>query len=223
MAIHRALMVFIALDIVFVLCAGLHFFIPLFTRASLSRPPTLAGVASNLLLEQCPLTASMINAGIMAVSFLISVPAIFLKQNLTLLQIHAWLIVICAVFTLGIGLDIWFSTLQTRANLTPVWAQQTTFVQSMLQFKFKCCGYSDPNVFIKDGTCPNAAEVARHGTCNGPFEVFANKFLDIVFTTFFGFVAVDMILLLSVLCVLKERKEQIRYTLIDEKRAFGGI
>lgn len=93
----------------------------------------------------------------------------------------------------------------------------------MLQFKFKCCGYNNPNVFIKDGTCPNAAEVARHGGCIGPFGVFANKFLDVVFTTFFGFVAVDMLVLLSVLCVIKERKEQIRYTLIDQKTRYGGI
>ena len=78
-------------------------------------------------------------------------------------------------------------------------------------------------MFITDGTCPNATEAARLGTCNTPFGVFANKFLDVVFTTFFGFVAVDMVVLLSVLCVLKERKEQIRYRLIDEKRAFGGI
>jgi len=55
----------------------------------------------------------------------------------------------------------------------------------------------------------------------GPFGVFANKFLDVVFTTFFGFVAVDMLVLLSVLCVIKERKEERRYVLIDQKRRYG--
>ena len=93
----------------------------------------------------------------------------------------------------------------------------------MLQFKFKCCGYNDPNTFIRDGTCPNAAEVARHGGCIGPFGVFANQFLDIVFTTFFGFVAVDVLVLMSVLCVIKERKELRRYVLIDEKVRGGQI
>ncbi|KAK5076546.1 hypothetical protein LTS08_007392 [Lithohypha guttulata] len=145
----------------------------------------------------------MVNSGLMFLSFIIS--------------IHAWMIVAAALFTLSIGLEIWFSTLQTRRNLTPIWNRQSTFVQSMLQFKFKCCGYDDTNVFIQDGTCPNVADATRHGGCIGPFSVFANKFLDVVFTTFFGFVAVDMLVLLSVLCVIKERKEQIRYQLIDEK------
>ena len=32
-----------------------------------------------------------------------------------------------------------------------------------------------------------------------PFGVFANQFLDVVFTAFFGFVAVDMMLLIGCL------------------------
>lgn len=220
---RKTLFIFVGLNLVYLLCAGLHLFIPLFTRAQLKEGPTLSNVANNLLLDECPLTASMVNAGLMFLSFLISVPAMFKKQNLVLLQIHAWTIVACAVFTLGIGLEIWFSTLKTRSNLEPLWNRQSTFVQSMLQFKFKCCGYNDPKVFITDGTCPNVADATRHGGCMGPFALFANQFLDVVFTTFFAFVAVDMIVLLSVLCVLKERKEQIRYQLIDEKTRFGGI
>lgn len=214
---RKTLFVFIGFNLIFLICAGLHLFIPLYTRAQLGKDPTLDNVANTLLLDECPLTASMVNSGLMFLSFIISVPALFRKQNIVLLQIHAWMIVAAALFTLSIGLEIWFSTLQTRRNLTPIWNRQSTFVQSMLQFKFKCCGYDDTNVFIQDGTCPNVADATRHGGCIGPFSVFANKFLDIVFTTFFGFVAVDMLVLLSVLCVIKERKEQIRYQLIDEK------
>lgn len=220
---RKTLIVFIGFDLIFLLCAGLHLFIPLFTRANMKKEPSLESIANNLLLDECPLTASMVNAGIMIVAFLISVPAIFKRQNLILLQTQAWLIVGCAIFTLGIGLKIWFSTLETRNNFEPMWNRQGTFVQSILQFKFKCCGYRDGGPFIPDGTCPNAADAVRHGGCMGPFSAFANKFLDVVFTTFFGFVVVDVLVLLSVLCVLKERKEQIRYVLIDEKRRFGGI
>lgn len=219
----KTLIVYVVLDLLFLLCAGLHLFIPLFTRASLNKQLQVSNVANNLLLDECPLTASMINAGIMTFAFLISVPAIFRRQNKSLLQMQAWLIVGCALFTLGIGLKIWFSTLETRINLEPVWERQSTYVQSMLQFKFKCCGYTDGGAFIQDGTCSDAADAVRHGGCTGPFGAFANKFLDVVFTTFFGFVVVDALVLLSVLCVLKERREEIRYVLIDEKSKFGGI
>lgn len=220
---RKTLLVFAGFNFIFLLCAGLHFFIPLFTRSKANKTPNLDNVANNLLLDECPLTASIVNACLMFLSFLISIPAIFRKQNISLLQVHAWLIVICALFTLGIGLEIWFSTLETKRNLEPIWNKQSTFVQSLLQFKFKCCGYRDSSKFIRDGTCPNVADAARHGGCIGEFALFANKFLDIVFTVFFGFVAVDMMVLLSVLCVIKERKEQIRYELIDEKTRFGGI
>lgn len=220
---RKTLFIFVGFDLLFLICAALHLFIPLSTRAQLKMKPQPETVANNLLLDECPLTASMINAGIMFIAFLISVPAFFRKQNLLLLQMYAWVVVVCALFTLGIGLEIWFSTLRSRSNLLPLWNKQGTFVQSMLQFKFKCCGYDDTNQFLPDGTCPNLADATRHGTCNGPLAVFANQLLDVVFTTFFGFVAVDMMVLLSVLCVLKERKEQIRYQFIDEKSQIGGI
>lgn len=220
---RNTLLVFIGFNIVFLFSAGLHLFIPIYTRLSLDRQQSLDDIATNLLLNECPLTASIVNAAIMISSFLISIPALFRKQNLVLLKVHAWVVVVCATFTLVIGLDIWFATLQTHANLEPMWNKQSTFVQSMLQFKFKCCGYNDPNLFVQDGTCPNAAEAARLGGCIGPFGVFANQFLDIVFTTFFGFVAVDVLVLLSVLCVLKERKEEIRYQLIDQKSRKGEM
>lgn len=160
----------------------------------------------------------------MIAAFLVSLPAIlFLRRNIVLLQIHATLVSICGLLTLAIGLAIWYSTLETKRNLEPVWNSQTPFIQSMLQFKFQCCGYKDTQLFVKDPTCTDAAVAASLGPCDHPFSTFANQFLDIVFTTFFGFCAVDGLLLLGALCVIKERKEQIRYRFIDEKKQFGGI
>lgn len=39
--------------------------------------------------------------------------------------------------TLILGLDIWFSTLQTRASLGIMWGQQTSHMQSLLQQKVR--------------------------------------------------------------------------------------
>lgn len=224
MARNKTLSVFIGFNTLFLLSAGLHLFIPLYTRASHSQPPNLTSVANNLLLDECPLNASIVNSALMFLTFAISLPALFRPRNLILLQIHAILITLCATFTLALGLQIWFSTLETRRNLEPIWEKQSVFIQSMLQFKFKCCGYlPNDERFVLDGTCPNIAEVARHSGCAAPFGIFANKFLDVVFTTFFGFVALDMLVLLSVLSVIKERREAARYAFIDEKRKFGNI
>ena len=165
----------------------------------------------------------MVNSVMMFLAFAISIPALFMKTNRLLLGIHSWLVVLCALFTLGIGLEIWFSTLETRSNLEPIWNSQSSFIQSMLQFKFQCCAYRDTSLFVQDPTCPSAAVAARLGPCMGPFSVFANHFLDVVFTTFFAFCAVDLMLLLSALCLIKDRRERERYRLIDEKRGSGGI
>ena len=220
---NKILLVFIAFELLFLGCAVLHLTMPLITHASLGRTPTLSNVASDLLLDHCPLTASMVNAFIMFATFCLAIPALFRRRNFLFLQLHVVGIIIAALLTLIIGLIIWFSTLETHINLAPIWNKQTPLVQSMLQFKFECCGYNNPALFVKDATCPSAAVAARLGPCMVPFGAFANQFLDVVFTTFFGFVAVDMMLLLSVLCLIKDRKEKERYRFIDERKGYSTM
>ncbi|RMZ90039.1 hypothetical protein DV736_g2745, partial [Chaetothyriales sp. CBS 134916] len=180
------------------------------TRASLGRPPTVDNVASNLLLDHCPLTVSMINAFIMMFGFLLSLPALLLPRNRLFLHLLTIIIIASAIITLAIGLDIWFSTLETHRNLAPIWSSSPPVTQSILQFKFQCCGYSNPALFVEDQTCPTAKVAAQLGPCVTPFGVFANQFLDVVFTTFFGFVVSDVLFLLTALCVIKDRKEKER-------------
>ncbi|EXJ83783.1 hypothetical protein A1O1_07410 [Capronia coronata CBS 617.96] len=220
---NKILLMFIAFDLIFLLSAGLHLFIPLFTEANIKNNTNVENIASNLLLDHCPLTASMANSVVMFVTFLLSVPAFFLKSNRTFLKLHAAGVIAAAIMTLAIGLAIWFSTLEIHKNLAPIWNKQPASTVTLLQAKFQCCGYDNPALFVKDATCTSAAAAARLGPCVAPFGVFANKFLDLVFTTFFGFVAVDMMLLLAGLCLIKDRKEKERYRLIDEKSGFGPI
>lgn len=165
----------------------------------------------------------MVNSVIMFITFVLAVPALFNKSNHSYLVFHCWGIVLSAALTLGIGLAIWFSTLETHKNLGPIWQEESDAVLSMLQERFQCCGYDNPALFIRDATCSSAAAAARLGGCVTPFARFANQFLDVVFTSFFGFVAVDMMTLLAALCLIKDRKEKERYRLIDEKRGYGSI
>jgi len=220
---NKILLVFVGFDVAFLLCAGLHLFIPLYTRISIENNSNVNNIATTLLLDHCPLTASEVNSIVMFAAFLLSLPALFLKSNRVFLKLHAAGVIAAALLTLGIGLAIWFSTLETHKNFAPVWNAQTSATQSLLQEKFQCCGYSNPALFVKDATCPTAATAASLGPCVTPFGVFAVHFLGIVFTTFFGFVAVDMMLLLAALCLIKDRKEKQRYRLIDEKRGYGPI
>jgi len=101
--------------------------------------------------------------------------------------------------------------------------------------QFKCCGWmnSTSPPFVTDNVCPTAAAAAQQVGCVVPFWSFANSFLDIVFTSLFGIVgmsrqpiisrllltsvALDGILFLSTVVVLKDRAQKERYRLIDEK------
>lgn len=193
----------------------------------------------------------MVNAIFVFVTFLLSLPALFLPNNRGWLRTQGWLVVICATFTLGLGLAIWVETLQTRQNLSALWGRESPLIQSLLQQKvrglgmatgwprldvsiarresdktqFDCCGYVNSTTppFVQDSTCLNTLVAAQKGGCIGKFSSFANKYLDQIFTAAFGIVGVDVILVLCVAMVLKYRMEQERYRHIDEKNGLGGI
>lgn len=129
-------------------------------------------------------------------------------------------IVITALFTLSIGLRIWFDTLQTATNLRSLWTEQDSSVQSLLQARSGCCGFENPSLFIRDETCPSASVAAQLGPCVQNFASFDNQFADLIFTTLFGFCAIYLLLLmLATLCLIKGRSERERYRKIDLKLA----
>lgn len=106
------------------------------------------------------------------------------------LKLHGYIVVLCAVFTMIVGLDVWFETLKTRQNLFEVWVAQPPTTQSLLQQELVCCGYfnSTSPLFVTDTTCPNAQVAASMQPCLTPFTKLANNFLDVVFTGAFGIV-----------------------------------
>lgn len=221
----KLMMVFVGLDFLFVGCGGLILGFSLISEQQLRQTPTTNNVTQNLLLGQCPLTAGVVNAIFIFVTFLLSLPALFLPTNRGWLRTQGWLVVVCATFTLGLGLAVWVETLQTRQNLSNLWGRQTPVIQSLLQQKFNCCGYVNSTTppFVQDVTCSNTLVAAQKGGCISPFSSFANKYLDRVFTAAFGIVGLDAMLVLTVAMVLKYRMEQERYRHIDEKNGLGGL
>ena len=111
----------------------------------------------------------------------------------------------CIIVTLVIGLQIWFSTLKTRANLAVMWDAEGPQMQHLLQERVRnfadadytinadphcqwdCCGYMTIP-FQTDSTCPSLLVASEKPDCGGPFSEFANGFLDQVFTAMFGMV-----------------------------------
>lgn len=81
--------------------------------------------------------AGVVNGIFVLVTFLLSLPALFLPTNRGWLRAQGWLVVFCSIFTLGLGLAVWVETLQTRDNLSNLWGRETPQVQSLLQQKVR--------------------------------------------------------------------------------------
>ncbi|KAL8716125.1 MAG: hypothetical protein Q9220_000030 [cf. Caloplaca sp. 1 TL-2023] len=229
---------FLVADALFVATGGLLVAVALLSRSSMSAPTTDT-VARSVLLSHAPLNGVLVDAGLVFVTFLASVPGLIITKRRFWFQIHLWLVLASIVLTLTIGLTIWFSTLKTRANLALMWHDESPQIQHLLQQRvrrdllpnleirsdpseqFQCCGYMTMP-FLTDTTCPTPLAAAAKPDCVGPFSNFANNFLDLVFTAMFGMVALDAILLLCGLVVQKKRAEEQRYQHIDEKEAMDS-
>lgn len=86
----------------------------------------------HLLYQRFPLIVGIVNAIFILVTFLFTVPAMALvKRNL--LKISGYMITVCAVFTLAVGLYLWIMTLQLKETFLPVYENQDSSIQSLVQ------------------------------------------------------------------------------------------
>ncbi|KAL7792632.1 hypothetical protein V8C37DRAFT_380118 [Trichoderma ceciliae] len=178
----------------------------------------------HLIYQRFPLTVGVVNAVLVLVTFVLTIPALALvKRNL--LKICGYTITLCGVFTLAVGLYLWIMTLRLKETFEPIYADQDSTIQSLVQTSFQCCGYlnSTTPAFITDTACPSPAAAALLRGCSMNMANFANAFINDLFTAVFGMVGIDALLVLAIACLLKERKEIGRYYIIDQKRNYGGL
>ncbi|EPS41965.1 hypothetical protein H072_4018 [Dactylellina haptotyla CBS 200.50] len=178
-----------------------------------------------ILLYYLPCVPIFVNGIISAVTFLFSLPALLLPQSVFWLRLHGWLLVICAIYSLVLGLMIWVDTLTERAQMFEAWTDVGPTVQTLLQERFNCCGYlsaMEP-LFVTDATCPNALAASQTKPCVGPFTNYQDWFFNTTFTILFGIVGLDFIMLCMTAMVVKQRNEIRRYRKLDEKKGLGAI
>ncbi|CZT39911.1 related to Pls1 tetraspanin [Rhynchosporium secalis] len=216
---------YMALDGAFVTSGGLLIAFALITKAEIASGPTAEKAARDLLFDMCPLNGAIANAVMVFITFFMTIPAIVMPMTRGWLKISGYMMTVSALFTMIIGLTIWFETLKTKKNLFVAWNKQPSTTQSLLQQEFLCCGYMNSTAppFVIDSTCPDALVAAAQGGCVGPLTAYANNFLDVIFTGAFGIVGVDVTLIIMTAILLKDRKEKERYRHIDEKSGAGAF
>ncbi|KAG7291664.1 hypothetical protein NEMBOFW57_001683 [Staphylotrichum longicolle] len=180
--------------------------------------------ARNLLYQGFPLTAGIVNAVFIFVTFLVTLPGLATSAR-KWIKLAGYMAVVCAIFSMCLGLYLWILTLKSRGDFAPLFAAQTDQVKSLMQVEFNCCGYvnSTSPAFVTDATCPSKAAAAIMRGCATPISSFANVFLDNIFTALFGVVGFDVVFVMATVCLLKDRKERERFRHIDEKNGMGRI
>jgi len=221
---NKVLISYIIFDLLF-LATGVLLLSATLTQDDARNPPTRTNVARKMLLSLCPLRAAFVNGVFIVFTFMLSLPGLALPTSRMWLWLHGWLVAFCITFTLALGLDLWLQTLKMRSNLSALWARQSPQIQGLLQETFNCCGYMDSSTppFQPNSVCPNSLKAANMPGCVWGFSNYMSTYLGMVFTASFGIVALDVLLLLNVSMVLKQRREQKRYRHIDEKNGLGSI
>ncbi|KAI0522267.1 tetraspanin [Xylaria bambusicola] len=222
--VNKVLAAFIGVDIVFAITGAIIVGFSVIVRNTCFDPPIDGHEAArDLLYRQFPLTAGIGNGIFTFVAFIATLPALATNSR-TWLKAAVCLIVVDALYTLVIGLQLWILTLRIKETFFGIWKNQTEDVQGFMEEAFNCCGYfnSTSPAFKTNPTCPSPATAALMTGCATPLTRFSNTFVDNIFTALFAIVGVDAVLIVAALCLLKERKEMERYRHIDEKTGARG-
>lgn len=197
------------------------------------------GTLDSLTLRRLVISNSQLNCGMILgiaiiTSWLVSVVGIATalqrgRFNATGLVTFNWSLVAVLIVTVAVGSNIWFFTLRERLYYLAVWNAQSQTTQEFLQDTLHCCGYFNATLSgsfnAPTGFCASVAantDTTAVQACVTPITIFADTFLNQVFSMTYGFVAIEIALFLASVCLIKVRLEEERFRRIDEKQGRKG-
>jgi uncharacterized membrane protein len=182
-------------------------------------------VLLNLTFNSFELTGGTVLGVIFLVTFVSSLALIAIRGKKPLVILNC-LLLVNGIAILILGTYIWFFTLHERNNYHAVFGMQSNAIKIAIQDTFQCCGYFDATDEVVFGGkfCPNAATaMAANNFCVTPITKFADKRLNNVFSTIYGFMAIVIGFFLANMCVIMRREEEHRFEKIDAKRGGSGF
>ncbi|KIE00260.1 tetraspanin, partial [Metarhizium majus ARSEF 297] len=178
-----------------------------------SRPESGQEAVRNLLYQMFPLTAGIANGAATLATFAFTLLGLMSPMR-SWLKAGGYLITLCGLFTLCLGVYLWIMTLRLKDGFFPTYLELEPGVQSLVQQSVRAGVPPSFFDFVR------ALMLALLRGCGTAISSFSNTFIDNIFTALFGIVGLDAILILSIASLLKERKERERYRHIDEKSGF---
>ncbi|SPO00020.1 probable Pls1 tetraspanin [Cephalotrichum gorgonifer] len=223
--VNKILLTTVAADLLFLAAGAAMLGFCLIVRNVMDETPAEGRQAArNLLYQKFPLEAGIVNAIFIFITFVVTLPGLLTPAR-SWLKLSGILVTICGIFTMCMGVFLWVLTLRAGDDFFTIWMAQEPGVQDLMQTSFNCCGYfnSTSPAFVTNPTCPSPAAAALMRGCAPALTSFANIFIDDIFTALFGVVGIDVVVVMAIACLLKDRKERERYRHIDEKSGYRGI
>lgn len=90
--------------------------------------------ARNLLYQGFPLTAGIVNAVFIFITFFVTLPGLATTAR-RWLKAAGWMCVVCMIYTLILGLYLWILTLKTRNDFFPRFVEQSDRIKSLMQIE----------------------------------------------------------------------------------------
>ncbi|KAI5480522.1 hypothetical protein MNV49_000675 [Pseudohyphozyma bogoriensis] len=184
-----------------------------------------------LVITDLDTTIATVLGVIIVVAFLVGLVGFFTSrgpgkgEKSTGLVVFSYVLVATGIITVIMGSIIWFFTLTERNDYMEVWLAQSDATQAFLQDTLSCCGYwnaTTEGLFTQaTGFCATVANVTA-SPCVTPITAFADYTLNNVFTTIYGFTAVQVSLFMVTCCLIITRREEERFRKIDEKYGASG-
>jgi len=190
-----------------------------------------------LVVHRSILNGGIVMGSLIFTTFLISIYGLLssMRQGRALVRpliVFNVSLLILLLATISVGGAIWFFTLRERVAYAAVWQAQSPAMQQFLQDTLKCCGYFDATpaglFSVAAGFCSNPSQITPPTDpnltigCVTPITNFADYVLNNIFTSIYGFAAIQVCLFLCTCCLINSREEQERFSRIDSKGGGKG-
>lgn len=98
-----------------------------------SNPTNGEDAILHLIFQRFPLVSGIINAVLIIVTFVLTLPGLLQSTSRGWLKLSSYLVVFCGLYTMILGLYIWIMTLKTGEDFANIYIDQPWEVQAMVQ------------------------------------------------------------------------------------------
>lgn len=131
--VNKIFLATVIADVLFFASGILELSFCLVVRSQMDNTPSDGQEATrNLLHQRFPLTAGIVNAAFILVTFVATLPGLFMPTR-GVLKIGGYMVTFCAIFTMCVGVFLWVMTLKIREEFSGIYLAQDASVQSLIQ------------------------------------------------------------------------------------------